>query len=136
MTSKPTQSKLGAALTAFVYAKRTELGIVQSHMAIELEMNQSCYSKLEKGYRDFTLLELEAITAIFDMSLPEFFLKAFTGDGNVLNVLQNSLSNLNKTKTAERLRRELVATGERFASTQMLLEIMLHTDSNLTELAI
>lgn len=134
MTSKPTQSKLGSVLTAFVYAKRTELGIVQSHMARELEMNQSCYSKLEKGYRDFTLFEIEAITAIFDMSLPEFFLKAFTGDGNVLNVLQNSLSNLNKTKTAERLRRELVATGERFASTQMLLEIMLH--SNSTGLAI
>lgn len=133
MTSKPTQSKLGSLLTVFVFAKRTELGIVQSHMARELEMNQSCYSKLEKGYRDFTLLEIEAITAIFDMSLPEFFLKAFTGDGNVLNILQSSL-NLNKTKTAERLRRELVATGERFASTQMLLEIMLH--SNSTGLAI
>jgi transcriptional regulator with XRE-family HTH domain len=133
MTSKPTQSKLGSVLTAFVYAKRTELGIVQSHMARELDMNQSCYSKLEKGYRDFTLFEIEAIAAIFDMSLPEFFLKGFTGDGNVLNVLQNSL-NLNKTKTAERLRRELVATGERFASTQMLLEIMLY--SNNTGLAI
>jgi len=126
-TKKKTQSNLGARISAFVLAKRIESGIVQAHMARELDVDQSCYSKLEKGYRDFTLSELETVAEIFEMSLPEFFLKAFATDGNILTVLQESLSSMNQAKTAERLRRELVATGGRFASTQMLLEIMHQT---------
>jgi transcriptional regulator with XRE-family HTH domain len=126
-SKKNLQSNLGSKIAAFVLSKRMESGIVQTHMAKELDVDQSCYSKLEKGYRDFTLSELEVVANIFEMSLPEFFLKAFAGDGNILPVLQECLSTMNQSKTAERLRRELVTTGGRFASTQMLLEIMYQT---------
>jgi transcriptional regulator with XRE-family HTH domain len=109
----------------FITLKRIELNISQEYMATILDMNQSSYSKREKGYSEFTLSQIERVAKEFGMTLPEFFLKAFCKDGNIKEVLSGYIKNLNPedaNRMKQRLKIEYIQNSNVLLSVLLLLE--------------
>lgn len=109
----------------FIAVKRIELNISQEYMATILDMNQSSYSKREKGYSEFSLSQIERVAAEFRMTPPEFFLKAFCKDGNIKEVLSGYMQNLDPEemlRMKQRLKVEYLQNSNVLLSVLLLLE--------------
>lgn len=126
MINNATPPMLNNILCEFITATRIALNISQEYMAMALEMNQSGYSKREKGYYEFKLSQLEIIAREFKMTLPEFFLKALCGDPSVKASASQYLSVLKPqevNKMKMRLKREFLQNSN------LLLMVLLLEDS-------
>jgi len=109
----------------FIAVKRIELNFSQEYMATILDMNQSSYSKREKGYSEFSLSQIERVATEFRMTLPEFFLKAFCKDGNIKEVLSGYIQNLDPEemlRMKQRLKMEYLQNSNILLLLLLLLE--------------
>jgi transcriptional regulator with XRE-family HTH domain len=61
-----------------IKAIRTEKGILQKTVAEHIRVDKSTYSKIEKGNRELTIIELQKISNLFDMIIDQ--LVNFEGD--------------------------------------------------------
>jgi len=50
---------------------REKKGLLQKELALELDIDKSSYSKLEKGFRDVKITELQKLALIFDMTIDD-----------------------------------------------------------------
>ncbi len=121
----PASNILKNTIREFITITRMELNISQEYMATLLDINQSSYSKREKGYSEFTLHQIEVIANEFKMSLPEFFLKAFCKERNVSEVLTDYIKNLTPDdieKMRKRLQTDYLKNSNVLLTTIILLE--------------
>lgn len=50
---------------------RKELGLLQKEVALELNLDKSSYSKVEKGMREVKISELKTLATLFNMSVDD-----------------------------------------------------------------
>lgn len=50
---------------------RGEKGMLQKQVAAHIQVDKSTYSKIEKGAREVTVVELQKIASLFDMSIDQ-----------------------------------------------------------------
>lgn len=125
MSINKSKSRLGKQTASFIARTRLKRGYTQEYMALQLDIHQATYSRLEMGSYDFSLDALEKIAAIFEMSIPEFFLSALLEDGHFPAALVDHLSdrfNREQSNAFNRIKRELSFSGSRFVVLSLLME--------------
>ncbi|MEL4309162.1 helix-turn-helix domain-containing protein [Joostella sp. CR20] len=50
---------------------RTKLGLLQKEVALELDLDKSSYSKVEKDMREVKVSELKVLSSLFNMSIDD-----------------------------------------------------------------
>ena len=50
---------------------RKQLGLLQKEVALELQLDKSSYSKVEKGMREVKVSELKTLSNLFNMSIDD-----------------------------------------------------------------
>ena len=54
-----------------IQAIRTKLGLLQKEVALELKLDKSSYSKVEKDMREVKVSELKMLSSLFNMSVDD-----------------------------------------------------------------
>lgn len=54
-----------------IQAIRTKLGLLQKEVALELDLDKSSYSKVEKDMREVKVSELKVLSSLFNMSVDD-----------------------------------------------------------------
>ena len=54
-----------------IQAIRTKLGLLQKEVALELDLDKSSYSKVEKDMREVKVSELKTLSSLFNMSVDD-----------------------------------------------------------------
>lgn len=54
-----------------IQAIRTKLGLLQKEVALELDLDKSSYSKVEKDMREVKVSELKTLSNLFNMSVDD-----------------------------------------------------------------